>query len=197
MTGWLGPRLAAADTVARAAQGRVVLRRLNRVEYENTIRDLVGTNVSLREQLPEGSSADGFDNASEAHHALSFLIEKPPGRLFQRPCRQTKGVRVRAVHGAKNDDRDPPLRLCERKRRAQGWGREVGRPGWAIQYIDVEGPLNVTWPPETHRRVFDDLPRMTITDTNFGDRMEVVRISHSSMRGGSSRPFRGGRFAGP
>jgi hypothetical protein len=35
---WLSPRVAAADTAARGAQGRVVLRRLNRVEYENTMR---------------------------------------------------------------------------------------------------------------------------------------------------------------
>ena len=38
LTEWLAPRVAAADTRARAAQGRVILRRLNRVEYENTVR---------------------------------------------------------------------------------------------------------------------------------------------------------------
>ena len=76
LTGWLAPRVAAADAAARAAQGRVVLRRLNRVEYENTVRDLLGINVNLKEQLPEDGSADGFDNAGAANHTSSFLMEK-------------------------------------------------------------------------------------------------------------------------
>jgi mono/diheme cytochrome c family protein len=75
-TEWLGPRVEAAEKVARAAQGRVVVRRLNRIEYENTIRDLLGVQVNLKEQLPLDSSADGFDNAGAAHHTSSFLMEK-------------------------------------------------------------------------------------------------------------------------
>ncbi len=73
---WLYPRLAAADAAARAAQGRVVLRRLNRVEYENTVCDLLGIQVKLKDQLPQDGSADGFDNAGTAHHTSSFLMEK-------------------------------------------------------------------------------------------------------------------------
>ena len=73
---WLAPRVAAAETAARAAQGRVVLRRLNRVEYENTMRDLLGINVKLKDQLPEDGSADGFDNVGAANHTSSFLMEK-------------------------------------------------------------------------------------------------------------------------
>src|SRR5436190_8862250 len=76
LTDWLAPRVAAGDAAARAAQGRVVLRRLNRVEYENTVCDLLGIKVNLKEQLPQDGSADGFDNASAAHHTSSFLMEK-------------------------------------------------------------------------------------------------------------------------
>ncbi len=39
---------------ARRAAGRVVLRRLNRVEYENTVRDLLGIDVDL-----QGAAARG------------------------------------------------------------------------------------------------------------------------------------------
>lgn len=47
-------------------QGRVVLRRLNGTEYENTVRDLlgVGSGLNLKEMLPEDNSAAGFDNVS-------------------------------------------------------------------------------------------------------------------------------------
>src|SRR5437899_1843849 len=38
---WIGARLAAVETARRAREGRVVLRRLNRLEYANTLRDLL------------------------------------------------------------------------------------------------------------------------------------------------------------
>ena len=73
---WLGPRLEAAERAGPAAGGRAILRRLNRVEYENTIRDLLGIHINLKEQLPSDGAADGFDNAGAANHTSSFLMEK-------------------------------------------------------------------------------------------------------------------------
>jgi mono/diheme cytochrome c family protein len=61
---------------ARLAHGRAVLRRLNRVEYQNTVRDLLGIHVDLQETLPADSSANGFDNSGDALHVSSFLMEK-------------------------------------------------------------------------------------------------------------------------
>ena len=49
-----------------STNGRVVVRRLNGTEYENTIRDLLGTHVRLKDMLPEDNSAAGFDNVSSA-----------------------------------------------------------------------------------------------------------------------------------
>lgn len=72
---WVNAQAQAAD-VARRAQGRVVLRRLNRTEYENTVRDLLGIHVPLKDVLPEDSAAAGFDNVGEALHTSSFLMEK-------------------------------------------------------------------------------------------------------------------------
>lgn len=60
----------------RAAQGRVVFRRLNRVEYQNTIRDLLGVSIDVKDLLPVDSAADGFDNVGDALHVSSFLMEK-------------------------------------------------------------------------------------------------------------------------
>ena len=72
---WIAGRMQAAET-ARREQGRVVLRRLNRNEYENTVRDLLGIYVELKEMLPLDSSANGFDNVAEALHVSSFLMDK-------------------------------------------------------------------------------------------------------------------------
>ena len=54
----------------------MVLRRLNRAEYENTVRDLLGVDVDLKDLLPADTSANGFDNGAEALHVSSFLMEQ-------------------------------------------------------------------------------------------------------------------------
>jgi mono/diheme cytochrome c family protein len=63
-------------TAVRKAEGRVVLRRLNRVEYENTVRDLLGVQADLKELLALDSSMDGFDNVGAALHISSFAMER-------------------------------------------------------------------------------------------------------------------------
>ena len=52
------------------------LRRLNRAEYENTVRDLLGVDVDLKDLLPPDTPANGFDNSAEALHVSSFLMEQ-------------------------------------------------------------------------------------------------------------------------
>ena len=53
-----------------------MLRRLNRTEYQNTIRDLLGVEIDLINLLPLDSSGNGFDNVGDALHTSSFLMEK-------------------------------------------------------------------------------------------------------------------------
>lgn len=60
----------------RGREGRVVLRRLNRVEYENTVRDLFSVNVSVKEMLPEDANAQGFDNVGAALNISPVLVER-------------------------------------------------------------------------------------------------------------------------
>lgn len=50
----------------RRAEGRVHVRRLNGLEYENTVHDLLGIDVPLRDLLPEDELADGFSNATSS-----------------------------------------------------------------------------------------------------------------------------------
>ncbi len=50
----------------RSESGRVRTRRLNRLEYENTVRDLLGIDTPLRDLLPEDDLRDGFSNQSAA-----------------------------------------------------------------------------------------------------------------------------------
>ena len=277
---WLAPRVATADAAARAAQGRVVLRRLNRVEYENTVNDLLGINISLREQLPQDGSANGFDNAAAANHTSSFLMEKyleaadtalnmaianrpkPPTSTSKRhslkdghPVRnatedvyrfledgevvcfcssewhnvgatqfypsEAGNYRFRiSASTIQGDDKPVTFRVTASGTRLTGASGLVGYfdappdkptvfefvrymeprttitmlpyglagantvkqtggenwngPGLAVQFIEVEGPLNETWPPESHRRIFGDMPQKKFPNYNFSDRVEVV-----------------------
>ena len=59
-------RLSQVLTSASAAQATTVIRRLNRIEYEHTLHDLLGIRTELRELLPEDGKAHGFDNIGEA-----------------------------------------------------------------------------------------------------------------------------------
>ena len=65
-TKWVDTQLAAAERTRQAAEGRVVLRRLNRAEYENTVRDLLGVGVDVKELLPADGLSHGFDNIAGA-----------------------------------------------------------------------------------------------------------------------------------
>jgi hypothetical protein len=73
---WIHSRVEAAEGARNAALGRVPLRRLNRAEYENTVRDLLGVDLDLKDLLPPDTSVNGFDNGAESLHVSSFLMEQ-------------------------------------------------------------------------------------------------------------------------
>src|SRR5262245_11714688 len=69
-----------AERKKRAGQGRTGLRRLTRVEYEHTVRDLLDlAGIPLQGELPADGSAHGFDNNSDAldvsHVSLAKYVE--------------------------------------------------------------------------------------------------------------------------
>ncbi|HYE31887.1 MAG TPA: DUF1592 domain-containing protein [Methylomirabilota bacterium] len=56
--------------------GRVTIRRLNRTEYNNTIRDLVGVNFRPADDFPADDTGYGFDNIGDVLSMPPVLIEK-------------------------------------------------------------------------------------------------------------------------
>lgn len=56
--------------------GRPVLRRLNREQYKNTIRDLTGVEFRTHEEFPADDSGHGFDNIGEVLTMSPLLMEK-------------------------------------------------------------------------------------------------------------------------
>ncbi len=56
--------------------GRVTVRRLNRVEYRNTIRDLLGVDYDTTSEFPPDDTGHGFDNIGEVLTLSPLLLEK-------------------------------------------------------------------------------------------------------------------------
>ncbi|WP_168164403.1 DUF1592 domain-containing protein [Pirellula sp. SH-Sr6A] len=71
---WIGTQAESAELARRQKEGRVVMRRLNRAEYANTLRDLLHVEVDLADLLPLDTSTSGFDNNAELLHTSSVLM---------------------------------------------------------------------------------------------------------------------------
>ncbi|MBC8003507.1 MAG: DUF1587 domain-containing protein, partial [Opitutaceae bacterium] len=56
--------------------GRVTVRRLNRVEYRNTIRDLMGVDFNATIEFPPDDTGYGFDNIGDVLTVSPMLLEK-------------------------------------------------------------------------------------------------------------------------
>lgn len=59
--------------------GRVTLRRLNRVEYRNTVRDLLGIEFDTAGEFPADDTGHGFDNIGDVLTISPLLLEKYVG----------------------------------------------------------------------------------------------------------------------
>ncbi|HPM82421.1 MAG TPA: DUF1592 domain-containing protein [Candidatus Anammoximicrobium sp.] len=61
---------------AKPDPGRVTMRRLNRTEYRNTIRDLVGVDFDPTEDFPSDDIGHGFDNIGDVLTMSPVLMER-------------------------------------------------------------------------------------------------------------------------
>src|SRR5262249_6763432 len=67
---------AVADAKGKRDPGRVTMRRLNRAEYNNTIRDLVGVDFQPAADFPADDVGYGFDNIGDVLQISPVLMER-------------------------------------------------------------------------------------------------------------------------
>jgi len=72
---WIEAALA-REAAAPADPGRTTLRRLNRFEYQNTIRDLLGLEVDAEELFPPDDVGEGFDNDGDVLSVSPLFFER-------------------------------------------------------------------------------------------------------------------------
>ena len=65
-----------ARAAASPDPGRSTLRRLNRAEYANAVRDLLALDVNVAEALPADDSGYGFDNIADVLSVSSTLMDR-------------------------------------------------------------------------------------------------------------------------
>ena len=73
---WIDDALAWCDCTGPRDPGRVAIRRLNRNEYNNTIRDLVGVDFKPADDFPADDTGYGFDNIADVLTMSPLLAEK-------------------------------------------------------------------------------------------------------------------------
>lgn len=73
---WLDKALFDIDCDLVDDPGRVTIRRLNRTEYNNTIRDLVGVDFEPARDFPSDDVGYGFDNIGDVLSLPPLLMEK-------------------------------------------------------------------------------------------------------------------------
>jgi mono/diheme cytochrome c family protein len=78
ITGWIENLVGktSAPVVPDGDPGRVTARRLNREEYNNTVRDLLGINGRPADEFPVDDSGYGFDNIGDVLTLSPLLMEK-------------------------------------------------------------------------------------------------------------------------
>ncbi len=76
VTNWIDSHFAEIDRTTPPDPGHLTAHRLNRVEYNNTIRDLLAVKFKPAADFPADDSGFGFDNIGDALSVSPVLMEK-------------------------------------------------------------------------------------------------------------------------
>jgi len=73
---WIQTELESVEAARPPDPGRVTARRLNRTEYDNTVRDLLGVTLRPGDSFPHDDAGYGFDNIGDVLSVSPVLLEK-------------------------------------------------------------------------------------------------------------------------
>ncbi len=131
IVGWASIVAATADCGLKKDPGRVTVRRLNRAEYNNTIRDLLGVTFHPADDFPSDDVGYGFDNNGDVLSLPPLLMEKYlaaaekiVGEVWAKP-----GLRQRILIATPNDKNpsEAAFQILDRFAR-RAYRRPVRRP---------------------------------------------------------------------
>ena len=113
-----------------AFPGKVVMRRLNRVEYNNTVRDLLGTDLRPADEFPPDEVVGVFDNEGAALAMSPLLVER-----YERAAEQlaADALQRRALEVFLCEPTVSDTRAC-----LETIARTLGRRAWRRPLTDAE-----------------------------------------------------------
>ena len=76
VTAWIDSIFAESDRTAKPDPGHLTAHRLNRAEYNNTVRDLLAVNFKPAADFPADDSGYGFDNIGDVLSVSPVLMDK-------------------------------------------------------------------------------------------------------------------------
>ncbi len=163
------------DHFAPASEaGRVIAHRLNRSEYANTVRDLLGVDFPATEEFPPDDTGYGFDNIGDV------LTVSPT--LMQEYLAAAERIAARAVGG----DPLPPPGFVNRQDLVRHIGPSVIEMKYAAEYdadylikVNLNGYRSGAAKPVTLRISVDGKPVKTV-DVD-------VRMSEVNRQGGNTQ----------
>ncbi|HEX5499478.1 MAG TPA: DUF1587 domain-containing protein, partial [Thermomicrobiales bacterium] len=83
VAGWIEKQFVKIDCGLKKDPGRVTIRRLNRAEYNNTVRDLCGVDFRPADDFPADDVGYGFDHIGDVLSMPPILLEKYLGAAEQ------------------------------------------------------------------------------------------------------------------
>lgn len=108
---WIRQTIHTAVCDDGVSPGGAMLRRMNRTEYANTVRDLLGIPINAGHALPrDGAGGEGFDNAAETLFISPIYAEKylEAARSAIGHALKDPGDRDRIIIATPNQDRTAP-----------------------------------------------------------------------------------------
>ena len=135
--------------------GRVTVRRLNRVEYRNTIRDLLGVDFDAESQFPPDDTGYGFDNIGDVLNSVNVSVSLVDQMLRSSSSKANNLAKLADILAEKLDRGDEAAdELVPHARVVVGAHRSLERqPRDACRFPDRDPSDNV-WPrPAAVRRL--------------------------------------------
>lgn len=182
-----------AEGLRAIQSGRARLRRLNRVEYNNTLRDLLGIDIHLTDTLPEDGTAHGFDNIDAALDLSATHLERYLAAA-------DLALDTALPHGPKS----PSVKVhIEPARISKEHQAKYNRPRYGTWDLVRDDSVVIRYdPPTTPRMVIEPVVptagryryRILAAAENDPQKRLALRVYAGTLRSGAGRTWMHGAF---
>src|SRR6185436_5253002 len=143
---WIKSKAFAADP-QNPDPGRVTIRRLNRVEYRNTVRDLLGVDFETDKEFPPDDAGHGFDNIGDVLTLPPMLLEKymaAARTVVTRAVPKVSRVPAERVISGRSFRGEEERGTNQTGRASGAMGQNSGLPLSYYEHVRVAKPVTVT-----------------------------------------------------